>query len=64
MTLKIYANFEEQLTCGLKKDWRNLANVHLRTLSKLGLWGDPFVQSRKSVALKMYRGVMHHGNEQ
>ena len=28
MTLKRYANFEEKLTCGLKKDLRNLANFH------------------------------------
>ena len=26
MTLKRYANFEEKLTCGLKKELRNLAN--------------------------------------
>ena len=28
MTLKRYANFEEKLTCGLKKDLRNLGNFH------------------------------------
>ena len=52
MTLKRYANFEEKLTCGLKKDLRNLANFHQSTLSKLGLWWDPFVQSRKGMTLK------------
>ena len=31
MTLKRYANFEEKLTCGLKKDLRNLANFHQST---------------------------------
>ena len=52
MTLKRYANFEEKLTCGLKKDLRNLVNFHQSTLSKLGLWWDPFVQSRKGMTLK------------
>ena len=49
---KCYANFEEKLTFGLKKDLRNLANFHQSTLSKLGLWWDPFVQSRKGMTLK------------
>ena len=31
VTLKNYANFEEKLTCGLKKDRKNLANVHQST---------------------------------
>ena len=52
MTLKSDAKFEEKLTCGLKKDLRNLANFHQSTLSKLGLWWDPFVQSRKGMTLK------------
>ena len=29
--LKRYANFEEKLTCGLKKDLRNLTNFHQST---------------------------------
>ena len=37
MKLKCYANFEEKLTFGLKKDLRNLANFHQSTLSKLEL---------------------------
>ena len=37
MTLKCYANFEEKLIFGLKKDLRNLANFQQSTLSKLGL---------------------------
>ena len=49
MTLKNHAKFEEKLTCGLENDIRNLANCHQNTLewSKLGLWWDPFTQSRK-----------------
>ena len=31
MTLKSYANFEEKLACGLKKDLRNLGNFHQST---------------------------------
>ena len=31
MTLKSDAKFEEQLTCGLKNDMRNLANFHWNT---------------------------------
>ena len=31
MTLTSYANFEERLTSGLKKDMRNLANFHQST---------------------------------
>ena len=31
MTLRNYANFEERLTSGLKKDMRNLANFHQST---------------------------------
>ena len=37
MTLKGYANFEEKLTCGLKKDLKNSANFHQSALSQLGL---------------------------
>ena len=31
MTLKSYANFEEKLTCGLKRDLRNLAAFYQST---------------------------------
>ena len=31
MTLRSYANFEEKLTSGLKKDMRNLANFYQST---------------------------------
>ena len=36
-TLKRYANFEEKLTCSLKKDLRNLANFHQSTW-KCQIW--------------------------
>ena len=38
MTLKSYANFEEKLTCGLKKDLRKLANFYQSTW-KCQHWG-------------------------
>ena len=65
MTLKSYAKFEERLTCGLKKDMRNFKfpPQHLK-VSKLELWWDPFVQSRKGINLRIYRGVMCHDNEE
>ena len=63
MTLKTYANFEEKLTCGLKKDLRNLANFHQSTW-KCQNWdfdGIFFVQSRKGMTLKF--AVMHDNEE-
>ena len=33
MTVKSYAHFEEKLTCGLKKDLRNLANFHSKGMT-------------------------------
>ena len=47
-TLRKDSKFEEKLTCGLEIDMRNLAKV-----SKLGLWWDPFIQSRKCTSLKL-----------
>ena len=38
MTLKRYTNFEEKLTCGLKKDLRNLANFHHQLGKKRYIW--------------------------
>ena len=46
-------NFEEKLTFGLKNDEKfgKFSPEHLK-VSKLGLWWDPFVQSRKGMTLK------------
>ena len=54
MTLKSDAKFEEKLTCGLKNDMRNLANLHQSTLSvKIGtLMGSFPPKSRKCLTLK------------
>ena len=53
MTMRSYANFEERLTSGLKKDKKfgKFSPEHLK-VSKLELWWDPFVQSKKGMSLK------------
>ena len=54
MALNIDATFEGKLTCVFKNDKRNLANFHQSSCSKvwkLGLWWDPFIQSRKCMSL-------------
>ena len=66
MALKSYTNFEEKLTCGFKKDMRNLfgrfSPEHLK-VSKLGLDGILLSKVEK-YDLKIYRGVMCHDNEE
>ena len=49
MRLRSYANFEEGLTGGLKKDEKF---GKFSQSPKLGLWWDPFAQSRKDMTLK------------
>ena len=54
MTLRSYGNFEEKLTSGLKKQnekFGKFSPEHLK-VSKLELWWDAFVQSRKGMTLK------------
>ena len=57
MTLTSYANFEERLTSGLKKDTRNLA-IFTRALGSVKIGTlishqiGTFVQSRKGMTLK------------
>ena len=55
MRLNSDAKFEEKLTCGMENDMENLTKLHQRTqksVSKLGYWCDPFIQSRKDVRLE------------
>ena len=54
MARNIYATFEEKLLCAFKNDMRNLANFHHSMFEslKLGLWWNPFIQSRKFLNLK------------
>ena len=65
MILKNYANFEEKLTWGLKKDSSNLANFHQSTWKSQNWDFDGTVSSKveKKHGLKIYRGVMCHDNE-
>ena len=53
MTLKSVAKFEEKLTCCLENDeeFGKFSPEHSK-VSKLELWSDPFVQSRKCMSLK------------
>ena len=54
MTLKVDSKLEKKLAYGLENGIMNLANVlqqHSKVL-KLGLWWDPFIQSRKYMRLK------------
>ena len=71
MALKGDAKFVEKLTCGLENDASNMVNFHQSTwkTSKLGLWWDPFIQSKKFMSLKFtdecvsWHWKMCHDNE-
>ena len=51
--MKNNAKFEEKLNCGLENKIRNMVNFHESAwkISKLGLWWDLFIQSRKCMRL-------------
>ena len=55
MALDCDAKFEENLTCGLENDMRNLAKFSPEYLkvSKLIFSWDPFVQRRKCMSYKL-----------
>ena len=65
MTLRSYANFEERLTSGLKKDMRNLANFYQSTW-KCQNWNFDGILLPKveMYDLKIYRGVMCRDDEE
>ena len=64
-TLKRYANFEEKLTGGLKKELKNLANFTRALESvKIGTLMGSFCPKLKRYDLKIYRGAMYHDNEE
>ena len=52
MTLKSFVNFEEKLTCGLKKDLSNLANFHQSENVKIGTLMGCFCPKQKRYDLK------------
>ena len=49
MTMKCHTELKDKLTCDLEKD---MINFHLK-VSKMGLWWDPFVQTRKFMNYKI-----------
>ena len=61
MTLKTDVKFHKKLTCGLKNEMRNLANVHQST-QKCTLM-ESFCPKQKMCELKIHRGVMDHDND-
>ena len=52
MALNTDTKFEGKVTFSFKNDKRNLGNFHQKA-SKFGLWWDSFIQSRKSMILKL-----------
>ena len=62
MTLKRYANFEEKLTCGLKKDIWQIFTRALESI-KIGTLMGSFRPKQKWYDLKIRRGVLCHDNE-
>ena len=66
MALNINAKFEGKLTCASKNDMRSLANFHQSMFKSLNLgtfiWS--FYPKQKMYEVKIYRGVMHHDNEE
>ena len=64
ITLKNEANFEEELTCALKNDMRNLANFDwtfesLKTSTLIGSFWSKYIMFE----LENYRGVTSHDTE-
>ena len=59
MTLECDAKFEENLTCGLENDMRNLANFDPRAhkIFKIGTFIVSFYPKQKMYDLKIYRGM-------
>ena len=51
---RVIKKFKEKLTCGLENHMGNLANFHQEhsKISELGLWWDPFIQSKKFMSLR------------
>ena len=64
MPLRSYANFEEKLTSDLKKDMR-IWQIFTRAPEsvKIGTLMGSFCLKYKRYDLRIYRGVMYHGNE-
>ena len=65
MALNIDATFEGELTCAFKNDMRNFAYFHQTTFGspKNDYLMGSFYPKQKMHELKIYRGVLRHGNE-
>ena len=65
MTMKIDTKFEEELTCQLKTDMRNLTDFDLNTSKswKFAFYWATFDQSIQCLTQKKYRQVMFDGTE-
>ena len=64
--LNIDATFEGKMTCTFKNDTTNLANFHQSMLGSLKIVTlmVSFYPKYKMNELKIYRGVLHHDNEE
>ena len=62
MTLKRYVNFEEKVTCGLKKDLKSFTRA-LESV-KIGTLMGSFCPKQKRYDLNICKGVMCHDNEE
>ena len=66
MALNIDLTFEGKLTCAFKNDMRNSAIFHQSMFGslKIGTLTGSFYPKQKMYELKIYRGVLCHGNEE
>ena len=66
MALNTDAKFEGKMTCSIKNDIRNLANIHQNMLEsvKIGTLMGSFYPKQNIYELKIYRGVFCHNNEE
>ena len=66
MALYIDAKFEGKMTCAFRNDVRNLANFHQSMFGslKIGTLMGSFYPKQKMYELKIYRGILCHGNEE
>ena len=66
MALKIDTKFEGKLICTSKNYMRNFANFDQSTFErlKIGTFIGSFYTKYKMYELKIYRGAMHHDNEE
>ena len=56
---KVWFKIREKLICHLENGIRNLANFYHWKVTKLDLWWDPFVKSRKCMSLNFTEELCH-----